>query len=115
MTRSSSEAAQAHVLDRLFATIEARRSADPETSHTARQLARGTLKCAEKFGEEAVETVIAAAAQGREALVAESADALYHLLVLWASAGVAPEDVWTELARREGISGIAEKASRGKA
>ncbi|MDX5360325.1 MAG: phosphoribosyl-ATP diphosphatase [Alphaproteobacteria bacterium] len=116
MTRTSPDApSTAHVLDRLFETIETRRTADPATSHTARQLSRGTLKCAEKFGEEAIETVIAAAAQGRDALVSESADTLYHLLVLWASAGVTPAEVWAELSRREGVSGIAEKAARGKA
>ena len=67
---------------------------------------------AQKLGEEAVETVIEAMAGNRRALIGESADLLYHLIVVWVDAGIRPEDVWTELARREGISGIAEKASR---
>ena len=69
---------------------------------------------AQKFGEEAVECLIEAVAGNRDALIAESADVLYHLIVLWVSAGVGPEEVWAELVRREGISGIAEKASRAK-
>lgn len=100
------------VLDRLFAAIDARRTADPSDSYTARLLGRGTGKCAQKLGEEAVETVIAAVANDPEAVVAESADLLYHLLVVWAATGVRPADVYAELARREGVSGIAEKAAR---
>jgi phosphoribosyl-ATP pyrophosphohydrolase len=102
------------VLDRLFAVVESRRSADPTTSHSARLLSRGLAKVAQKFGEEAVECLIEAVAGNREALIAESADVLYHLLVLWVSAGVNPADVWAELMHREGISGIAEKAARAK-
>nr|WP_312861973.1 phosphoribosyl-ATP diphosphatase [Roseomonas pecuniae] len=103
----------AAVLDRLWAKVEERRlSGDVETSHSARLLARGTAKVAQKLGEEAVETVIEAMAGNRRALIGESADLLYHLIVVWVDAGIRPEDVWTELARREGISGIAEKASR---
>jgi phosphoribosyl-ATP pyrophosphohydrolase len=103
----------ATVLDRLWQTIESRRGADPALSHSARLLSRGTSKVAQKFGEEAVECVIEAV-QGanRAGLIAESADVLYHLLVVWVDAGVRPEDVWAELTRREGTSGIAEKASR---
>ena len=104
--------AAATVLDRLYAVIEARRNADPETSHSARLLARGTAKVAQKFGEEAVECVIEAVRGNPDQLIAESADVLYHLLVLWVDAGLHPEDVWAELRHREGISGIAEKASR---
>ena len=102
------------VIERLYAAIEARRDADPDESYTARLFARGPDKIAQKLGEEAIETVIAAAAGKRADVVAESADLLYHLLVAWAQARVAPEDVWAELARREGVSGIAEKRARGK-
>ena len=100
------------VLNRLAATIAVRKGADPETSHTARLLAKGPLKCAEKFGEEAVEAIVAAAAQDRAALTAEAADVLYHLLVMLAARDVTLADVLAELERREGTSGIAEKASR---
>jgi phosphoribosyl-ATP pyrophosphohydrolase len=102
------------VLDRLFTVIESRRDADPTVSHSARLLSRGPTKVAQKFGEEAVECLIEAVAGNRDALIAESADVLYHLLVLWVSSGVAPAEVWAELVRREGISGIAEKAARAK-
>jgi phosphoribosyl-ATP pyrophosphohydrolase len=100
------------VLDRLFDVVLSRRNANPAHSHSARLLSRGTSKVAQKFGEEAVECLIEAVAGNREALVAESADVLYHLLVLWVASDVRPEQVWEELARREGVSGIAEKASR---
>ena len=100
------------VLERLFAVIETRRGGDPDASYTAKLLARGTAKIAQKFGEEAVETIIAGTSETPEALASESADMLYHLLVLWADRGVTPEQVWTELARREGTSGLAEKAAR---
>ena len=102
------------VLDRLFCVVESRRNADPTISHSARLLSRGPAKVAQKFGEEAVECLIEAVAGNREALIGESADVLYHLLVLWVSAGVSPSDVWAELVRREGISGIAEKAARAR-
>ena len=104
----------ASVLDRLYGVVLSRREADPAISHSARLLSRGTAKVAQKFGEEAVECLIEAVAGNRDALVAESADVLYHLLVLWVASGVAPEEVWSELRRREGISGIAEKASRAR-
>jgi phosphoribosyl-ATP pyrophosphohydrolase len=100
------------VLQRLAATIEARRGADPAGSHTARLLARGPAKCAQKFGEEAVEAVIEATRGDRDALVRESADVLYHLLVLLAAHEISLDDVLAELERREGTSGLAEKASR---
>jgi phosphoribosyl-ATP pyrophosphohydrolase len=100
------------VLDRLFALVESRRTADPEVSHSARLLSRGVAKVAQKFGEESVECLIEAVAGNHDALVAESADVLYHLIVLWVSSGVSADEVWTELVRREGISGIAEKAAR---
>lgn len=101
-------------LDRLFATIAARKGADPARSYTASLLAEGRMKCAKKFGEEAVETVIAAVGQDKNALARESADTLYHLLVLWAAADITPEDVYAVLRAREGQSGLAEKASRKK-
>jgi phosphoribosyl-ATP pyrophosphohydrolase len=101
------------VLDRLFAVIEARRAApDPGTSYTASLFAGGRAKVAQKLGEEAVETVIAGAAGDAPQTARESADLLYHLLVLWAAVGIAPADVWAELGRREGTSGHAEKAAR---
>jgi phosphoribosyl-ATP pyrophosphohydrolase len=105
--------ANALVLDRLWQTIENRRVAgDVRNSHSARLLARGTAKVAQKLGEEAVECVIEAAQGRRPEIVLESADVLYHLLVVWVDAGIRPEEVWAELRRREGISGIAEKAAR---
>jgi phosphoribosyl-ATP pyrophosphohydrolase len=103
-----------HIIDRLFATVAARKGADAGASYTAQLLAAGVEKCAKKFGEEAVETVIAAVARDSKALASESADVLYHLLVLWAAAGLTPEDVYAALKAREGQSGLAEKASRGK-
>lgn len=103
---------RAAVLDRLFATIESRKGADPASSHTAKLFAKGTGKIAQKVGEEATETVIAALSEGPDAVKSESADLIYHLMVLWADAGLTPADIWTELERREGVSGIAEKASR---
>ena len=104
------------VLDRLWRTIESRRLAgDTRNSHSARLLARGTAKVAQKLGEEAVECVIEAAQGHRPEIVLESADVLYHLLVVWVDAGIRPDEVWAELRRREGISGIAEKAARPRA
>ena len=100
------------VIDRLWSVVLSRREASPATSHSARLLSRGIAKVAQKFGEEAVEAVIEAVAGNREALIGESADVLYHLLVLWVAADISPEDVWAELRRREGVSGIAEKAAR---
>jgi phosphoribosyl-ATP pyrophosphohydrolase len=105
--------ADASILDRLWHVVEERRQAgDTMTSHSARLLARGTAKVAQKLGEEAVECVIEAATGNRAATVLESADLLYHLMVVWVDAGIRPEEVWGELARRQGISGIAEKAAR---
>lgn len=100
------------VLDRLFATIAARKGGDSNASYTARLLAAGVEKCAKKFGEEAVETVIAAVQGDKTELAKESADLLYHLLVVWAAAGIAPEEVYAVLKAREGVSGLEEKASR---
>jgi phosphoribosyl-ATP pyrophosphohydrolase len=107
-------ALNAKVLDQLFDTIAARKGGDPDKSYTAKLFSRGRGKIAQKLGEEAVETVIAAISETPAELVGESADLLYHLLVLWADCGVAPEAVWAELAKRQGISGIDEKKSRKK-
>jgi phosphoribosyl-ATP pyrophosphohydrolase len=101
-------------LDRLYEVIETRRGADPASSYTARLLSRGRAKIAQKLGEEAVEAVIEGVRGDKPALIGESADLLYHLLVLWSDLGVSPAEVAAELARREGISGIAEKQARGK-
>jgi phosphoribosyl-ATP pyrophosphohydrolase len=105
--------ANAMILDQLWQTVEQRKLAgDVASSHSARLLARGTAKVAQKFGEEAVECVIEATIGNRAATVLESADVLYHLMVVWVDAGIRPAEVWAELARRQGISGIAEKAAR---
>ncbi len=106
------EAADAAIVDRLYAVIASRKGADPEISYTARLFAKGTAKLAQKLGEEAVEAAIAAVQRNRDELVQESADVLYHLLVVWADAGVTPADVWAELKRREGRSGVEEKKAR---
>src|SRR5437588_7712928 len=99
-------------LDRLWEVIQSRRGADPQTSYTARLFSRGRAKIAQKLGEEAVEAVIEGVRDNPAALVGESADLLYHLLVLWADMGLTPDDIAAELARREGVSGIAEKKGR---
>src|SRR6202789_2370722 len=104
---------QAHPLDRLFAVIQSRQGADPASSYTAKLFSQGTLKIAKKLGEEGVETALAAVGQGKECLVAESADLLYHLLVLWAACGVTPADAYAALEARVGRSGLDEKNSRG--
>ncbi|MBR9972752.1 phosphoribosyl-ATP diphosphatase [Magnetospirillum sulfuroxidans] len=101
-----------HVLDQLFQVIQSRQGADPQTSYTAKLFAKGRKKIAQKVGEEGLETAIAAVSETPADIAAESADLLYHLLVLWADAGIDPADVWAELARRQGISGIAEKNAR---
>jgi phosphoribosyl-ATP pyrophosphohydrolase len=99
-------------LERLWRVIESRRGGDPETSYTAKLFARGRAKIAQKLGEEAVEAVIEGVKDDRSALTGESADLLYHLFVLWADMGLRPDDIAAELARREGISGVAEKKGR---
>ena len=99
-------------LEALAATIEARKAADPASSWTAKLLAKGPEKCAEKFGEEAVEAIIEAVKGDRERLTAEAADVLYHLLVMLVSRGVSLSEVLDELSRREGVSGLDEKAAR---
>lgn len=101
-----------HTLDRLWQTVEARRDADPETSWTAKLLSKGPEKCAEKFGEEAVEALIEAVKGDRDALTREGADVLYHFFIMLASRGVTLRDVLDELDRRDGTSGLTEKAAR---
>jgi phosphoribosyl-ATP pyrophosphohydrolase len=101
-----------HPIDRLFERILSRKDADPNASYTAKLLAQGRLKCAKKLGEEAVETSLAAVAQDKTALVGESADLLYHLLVLWAACELSPQDVYDALVKREAQSGLDEKATR---
>ncbi len=102
------------VLDALFAVIESRKGGDPEASYTAKLLAGGVETIAAKVSEEAAETVAAGTSEDETRLASESADLLYHLLVLWAARGLAPEAVWSALAARRGTSGLAEKVARGK-
>jgi phosphoribosyl-ATP pyrophosphohydrolase len=102
------------VLSELAETIAQRAKADPESSWTAKLLAKGPERCAEKFGEEAVEAIIEAVKDNRDGLISESADVLFHLLVMLQSRGVALDEVLEELARRQGTSGITEKAARPK-
>lgn len=104
----------ADVLDKLYDVIASRKGADPSESYTAKLFSKGPKKICEKVSEEATETIIAALAEGPEKVTTESADVLYHLLVLWAEMGIKPEEVWAELERREGLSGIEEKNSRPK-
>ncbi len=99
-------------LERLWRVIESRRGADPAVSYTAKLFARGNAKIAQKLGEEAVEAVIEGIRGDQPALIGESADLLYHLLVLWAASDIGPADVAAELTRREGMSGINEKKGR---
>ena len=101
-----------HTLDTLAATIAARATAEPDSSWTAKLLAKGPEKCAEKFGEEAIEAIIEAVKDDKNALTSEAADVLFHLLVMLQSRGVTLDDVCAELDRRAGTSGIAEKAAR---
>ena len=110
--RKDQDVAVEHVFERLYAVIDSRKGADPDTSYTARLFSRGRQQIAKKLGEEAVEAVIEGIRGDRPKLVGESADLLYHLLTLWAANNVKPQAVWNELARREGLSGIAEKAAR---
>ena len=98
--------------DDLFATIEARKGADPDTSWTAKLLAKGPEKCAEKFGEEAIEAIIEAVKDDKSALTSEAADVIYHLFVMLAARDVALADVLAVLEQRQGTSGLVEKASR---
>ena len=99
-------------ITKLRATIEERWAADPEVSYVAKMARKGRRKMAQKVGEEAVEVAIAAVSQDKEKLIGESSDVLFHLMVLWQDAGVTPDDIADEFARREGRSGLAEKKSR---
>ena len=101
-----------HPIDRLFARILARKDADPKLSYTAKLLRQGPLQCAKKLGEEAVETSLAAVAENKTALTNESADLLYHLLVLWVACEITPDEIYAALTAREGSSGLDEKAAR---
>jgi phosphoribosyl-ATP pyrophosphohydrolase len=100
------------ILNRLAETLEARKGADPQSSYVAKLYAKGTDSILKKVGEEAAETIIAAKGGDREQIIYETADLWFHTLVMLANAGLHPDDVLDELARREGLSGIAEKASR---
>lgn len=101
-------------LTTLEATIRSRRGADPATSYTAQLFARGRARIAQKVGEEAVETVIASLRDDRTELIGEATDLLFHLMVLLADAGLSLDDIRAEMRRREGVSGIDEKATRPK-
>jgi phosphoribosyl-ATP pyrophosphohydrolase len=102
------------ILDVLANVIESRKGGDVTKSYVAQLFAKGRKKVAQKVGEEAVELCIAAAHNDREEAVSESADLLFHMMVLWSDMGIKPEDVYGELAAREGLSGIDEKKSRGE-
>jgi len=103
-----------NVLEDLYRVILTRRGGDPATSNTAKLFAKGKKKIAQKLGEEAVETLIEGVKGDKDGVITESADLLYHLLVMWAALDVKPDEVWAALRAREGISGIAEKAARPK-
>lgn len=102
--------ASPEVLNRLWLLIDSRKGANPELSHSARLLARGTPRVAQKLGEEAVECLIEAMAGNHSGVIGESADLLYHILVTWVDAGIRPEEVWLELQKREKASYLAEGA-----
>ena len=101
-------------LERLFAAVHDLKKGDPARSRTARLIRAGRSKIAKKLGEEAVEVVIDAMQGDREAVVRESADLLYNLVVLWVSTGIRPQDVWSEMQRREEMFGIAEKIPKNQ-
>jgi len=103
---------KAEILQALYETVIARKGADPTESYTAKLFSKGPKKIAQKLGEEAVETAIAAVAEGKNEVIGESADLLYHLIVLWAAHDITPDEVFDTLAERQGLSGLAEKASR---
>ena len=99
-------------IDRLFSIINSRIKESPENSYTAQLGSMGTPKITQKLGEETIETIVAALTKDRKEVVKESADLIYHLLVLWVHIGIKPEEVWRELLEREALSGLEEKASR---
>ena len=111
--RDEGRAASAHILDELYAVIESRKGADPKTSRTAQLFHRGVAKIAQKLGEEAVETVIEGMRGDKERLAEESADLLYHLLVLWADQKVKPEAIWKALAKRRETSTMVQGTPPG--
>ena len=100
------------IIEELFSVIESRKGGDPKVSHTDKRFAKGRGKIAKKTGEEAVEVIVAALHETPDRVVSESADLLYHLMVLWADQGIGPSEVFAELERRVGVSGIEEKKSR---
>ena len=104
----------AHAIDRLYETIASRQGGNAKRSYTAQLLKRGTAQCAKKLGEEGVEAALAAVAGTRKELVEESADVLYHLLVVWAARGIKPKTVYDALDARRARSGLAEKKARKK-
>ena len=109
------DARSGDIIDELFGVIEQRKGGDPETSYVARTVARGREHVAKKVGEEGVEVALAGALGDRVGLVSESADLLFHLLVLWSTAGIEPTEVFEELSKRRGASGLAREAARRKA
>ena len=100
------------ILERLDLTIQGKKTESPNKSHTAKLLKKGTEKCAEKFGEEAIELIVASVKKKKKEIIGEAADTLYHMLVLLRSKNISINEVLTELASREGISGIEEKRKR---
>lgn len=112
MGNSNNKSLDGTILDHLYKVIDSRKGGDPDKSNTARLFAKGTDKIAQKLGEEAVETLIEGIRGRKKDLAAESADLLYHLLVLWADRDLKPAEVWAAIAAREGISGLAEKKTR---
>ncbi|WP_020590455.1 phosphoribosyl-ATP diphosphatase [Kiloniella laminariae] len=112
MSDGFNEGISATILDELYKVVLSRKGDDASQSHTANLFSKGIHKISQKVGEEAVEVVIEAVAGPREGVISESADLLYHMMVLWAERGIQPAEVWSALEGRKGISGIAEKASR---
>lgn len=106
---------EGHILDRLHAIVLSRKGSDPKSSYTAKLYAKGLKKITQKLGEEAAETIIAGLVEDKEALAGESADLLYHLMVLWAARDLDPQRVWEKLEKRTAASGLTEKAKRKKA
>ena len=100
------------ILERLDLTIQRKTTESPNQSHTAKLLKKGTEKCAEKFGEEAIELIVASVKKKKKEIIGEAADTLYHMIVLLRSKNISIDEVLTELASREGISGIEEKRKR---
>lgn len=101
-------------LQHLYELVVSRKGADPKTSYVAKSLSKGRAHIAKKLGEEAVETALASVSGDKAHTISESADMLFHLVVLWAEMGIDPQEVWDELKRREGVSGIDEKAGRAQ-